>query len=144
MKRSHYAKSYKAASVNTASPGKLVLMLYDGALRFMNAAEEAFQIEDHCRRNEEVNNNLLRAQSILSELQGCLDMKVDGDFSQTMYRLYDFMQNRLQDANMKKIPAPIGEARRFLLDIRNAWEEMLSKQGDGAPTQPMTSLSQSV
>lgn len=143
MKRSQYAKSYKAASVNTASPGKLVLMLYDGALRFMTAAEEAFALEDLSKRNQEVNNNLIKAQNILTELQACLDMQVEGDFSQTMYRLYDYMQTQLQEANIRKTAEPIANAKRFLLDIRNAWSEMLGKQDQDSTTTSLTSLSQS-
>ena len=63
------AKSYKAQSVKTASPGKLVLMLFDGYLRFTSSAKNAWEEEDMIKKNEGINNNLIRAQNIVTELQ---------------------------------------------------------------------------
>ena len=69
MQYDKIAKSYKAQSVQTASPGKLVLMLFDGYLRFTTAAKNAFNEEDLTKKNEGINNNLIRAQNIVTELQ---------------------------------------------------------------------------
>ena len=79
MQYDKIAKSYKAQSVQTASPGKLVLMLFDGYLRFTAAARKSFEIEDFTKKNEGINNNLIRAQNIVTELQSSLDMSVPGD-----------------------------------------------------------------
>ena len=79
MQYDKIAKSYKAQSVQTASPGKLVLMLFDGYLRFTTAAKRAFDETDFTKRNEGVNNNLIRAQNIVTELQSSLDMSVPGE-----------------------------------------------------------------
>ena len=76
MQYDKIAKSYKAQSVQTASPGKLVLMLFDGYLRFTTAAKNAFNEEDLTKKNEGINNNLIRAQNIVTELQSSLDMSV--------------------------------------------------------------------
>ena len=76
MQYDKIAKSYKAQSVQTASPGKLVRMLFDGCLRFTTAAKRAFEEEEFTKRNEDVNNNLIRAQNIVTELQSSLDMSV--------------------------------------------------------------------
>ena len=65
-------------------------MLFDGALRFMTAAEIGFQEENFARRNEQIHNNILRAQAIITELQATLNMEVGGEFSENLYRLYDF------------------------------------------------------
>ena len=121
------AKSYKNSSVNTASPGQLVLMLYDGALKFLSLAEQGLSSTDPRIKNEVVNNNLIKAQNILAELQSSLDMKVPGDFSKTMFGLYDFMIRQLQQANIKKVAEPIETVSKMLKDIRDAWEEMLKK-----------------
>lgn len=121
------AKSYKSSSVHTANPGQLVLMLYDGALKFMSLAEQGMESSDPRVRNESMNNNLIKAQNILAELQSSLDMKVPGDFAKTMFGLYDFMIRQLQEANIKKTVGPIKTVQRMLKDIRDAWEEMLKK-----------------
>jgi flagellar secretion chaperone FliS len=122
-----FAKSYQSVAVKTASPGQLILMLFDGALRFMASAEAGFQIESFAKRNETVHNNLVRAQDILRELQRSLDMAADGDFSPRMYALYDYMLTQLQTANLKKDPKPIGVVSTLLGQIRDAWAQMLEK-----------------
>ena len=79
MQYDKIARSYKAQSVQTASPGKLVLMFFDGYLRFTTAARCSFEETDFTKRNEGVNNNLIRAQNIVTELQSSLDMSVPGE-----------------------------------------------------------------
>lgn len=128
MNPRNYAASYKAVSVETSSPGQLVLMLYDGALRFLGAARQGFASGSDRERNETVNNGCIRAQNILAELQACLDMKVEGDFAKTMYSLYDYMLTRLQEANLQKTEEPIVEVEGLLTQIRDAWAEMLQQQ----------------
>jgi flagellar protein FliS len=102
-------------------------MLFDGALRFLTRAEHGFQIDSLARRNEEIHNNIVRAQSILRELQAALDMEVDGDFPKQMYALYEFMISQLLEANVKKEVGPLKSVYPLLLDLRSAWEEMLRK-----------------
>ncbi|MFP6899576.1 MAG: flagellar export chaperone FliS [Opitutales bacterium] len=130
------ARSYKTQSIETASPGKLVLMLFDGALRFMDAAKKGFEEEDFTKRNEDVNNNLIRAQNIVMELQGSLDMSVKGDLPGTLYRLYDFVVYQLQQANLKKDSKPIAHAYKTISELREAWEEMLSQDQEGIAGEP--------
>ena len=127
MKNLQFAKSYQAIAVNTASPGNLVLMLFDGALRFISVALLGFQNEDIAKKNEDIHNNLLKTQRILRELQCSLDMKAGGEFSQRMYALYDFMIEELRKANMAKEPAPIQTVERLLGEIRDAWAQMLEQ-----------------
>jgi len=127
MQYDKVAKSYKAQSVQTASPGKLVLMLFDGCLRFTLAAKKAFDEEEFTKRNEDINNNLIRAQNIVTELQSSLDMSVPGDLPGTLFRLYDFVMHKLQQANLKKDPVPIAEAENIINELRDAWAEMLTQ-----------------
>ena len=125
------AKSYKTQSVQTASPGKLVLMLFDGYLRFTAAATNAFDEPDFAKRNEGINNNLIRAQNIVTELQSSLDMSVPGDLPGTLYRLYDYCLNNLQQANLKKDREPIEHSDKVINELREAWAEMLAQNPDG-------------
>ena len=132
------AKSYKAQSVSTASPGKLVLMLFDGCLRFTAAATSSFEEPDFAKKNEGINNNLIKAQNIVAELQSSLDMTVPGELPGTLYRLYDYVLNNLQQANLKKDLKPIEEAEKVINELRDAWAEMLTQNPESSQstTQP--------
>lgn len=124
-----YVKTYRANAVLTASPGQLVLMLYDGALKAMAIAQEAFsRPEDDTRRIEVINHQLLKAQSILLELQGGLNMEAGGEFAKTLYRLYDYHNRRLLEANVRKDPKIVAEVEGLVRSLRDAWAEMLTKQ----------------
>lgn len=131
--------SYQSVAVATASPGRLILMLFDGALRFLRTAEDGFQITELRERQETVHNNLLRAQNIISELQRCLNVREGGEFAVNMFRLYDFMNTRLMEANVRKEPGNIRVVARLLGEIRDAWEQMLNEQlAESAPAAGMT------
>ncbi len=100
-------------------------MLFDGALRFLTAAELGFNEENFARQNEQVHNNIQRTQAIITELQATLNMEKGGEFSENLYRLYDFMQEHLNQANREKNPAKIKTVFAFMQDIRDAWAQML-------------------
>ena len=137
MQYDKIAKSYKAQSVQTASPGKLVLMLFDGYLRFTTAAVNSFEVTDLTKKNEGINNNLIKAQNIVTELQSSLDMSVPGELPGTLYRLYDYVLHQLQQANLQKKPEPIAEADKVIAELREAWAEMLIQnptEGGSTPT----------
>lgn len=119
------AKNYRTAAVNSATPGQLVLMLFDGALRNLATALAGFEIEALTTRIEQINNHLLKAQAILRELQSSLDLKAGGKFAQTMWALYDFMLDNLRTANMKKDPEPIRVVEKLVGEVRGAWATML-------------------
>jgi flagellar protein FliS len=121
-----YARAYKAQSVLTASPGHLVLMLYDGALRFMSLAQDALQApEETPRRIEIINTNLIKTQNILIELQSCLNHEIGGEHAANLDRLYDYYIRRLFEANIKKDIAPLIEVEGLVRQLRDGWAEML-------------------
>jgi flagellar protein FliS len=122
-----YARAYKSVAVRTASPGHLVLMLFDGALRFVTAALQGFEIENVGQRFEQIHNNAIKTQNILRELQVSLDMKVGGEFSQRMHALYEYMLEQIIAANMKKDPEPLRIVEKLLTEIRDAWAQMLEQ-----------------
>jgi flagellar protein FliS len=124
---SKVAKSYKASAVQTASPGRLVLMLFDGYLRFTAAATKSWDEPDLIKKNEGINNNLIRAQNIVTELQSSLDLSVPGDLPGTLYRLYDYVLTNLQQANINKDVQKIIEADKVISELREAWSEMLTQ-----------------
>ncbi len=127
------AKNYRNAAVNSATPGQLVLMLFDGALRNLGTALAGFEIEAVGTRIEQINNHLLKAQAILRELQSSLDLKAGGEFAQTMWALYDFMLDHLRTANMKKDPDPIRVVEKLIGEVRGAWATMLWQNPSETP-----------
>ena len=124
-----YARTYRANAILTASPGQLVLMLFDAALNSLAIARKACDdAQADPRQYEVVNANLVKAQKIIAELQGTLNLEQGGEFARTMYRLYDYYDRRLFEANLRKQTAPIAEVERLLGEVRNAWSEMLRQQ----------------
>lgn len=125
MHHNHCASAYRRNNINTASPGRLILMLFDGALRFMNTALTGFEETNVIRKNEVIHNHLLKTQAILGELQASLDHSKDPEFAQRMSDLYDFMRDQLQAANVQKRPDPVHVVIELLGGIRDSWAEML-------------------
>ena len=114
-----YAK-YKENSVNTATKEELTLMLYDGCIKFMNLAK--IGIEE--KNIEKANDNLLKAQAIITELDITLNMDIE--ISKNMHSLYDFSLSRLVDANLKKDASLIDDAKSVIVDLRDAWKEAMN------------------
>ena len=132
MVASGYARTYRTNAILTASPGQLVLMLYDGALKAIALAREGFNAPaDDPRRIELINQQLLKAQAILVELQNGLNLDSGGEFARTMHRLYDYHNRRLLEANVRKQVEPVIEVERLVRELRDAWAQMLGQQ-DGA------------
>src|SRR3954469_307663 len=102
-------KSYQQVATQTAPPGQLVLMLYEGAIRFLERALGGFKLEDPAEYNETISNNILRAQDIIFELNVTLNMAEGGELAETLRRLYDYMGRKLMEGNLKKDEAPIRE-----------------------------------
>jgi len=122
-------KSYRQIATQTAPPGQLVLMLYDGALRFLDLALTGFACTDPGERNLTINNNLQRTLDIIRELNCCLDTNAGGELALTLRDLYDYLERRLLESNFKKKRAGVDEVINHLRELRNAWATMLANQG---------------
>jgi flagellar protein FliS len=127
-------QSYRQVATRTASPGQLVLMLYEGAIRFLERAQAGFQLEDPVEYHTTINNNLLRAQDIIRELDSSLNVAEGGELALQLHRLYDYFDRVLLEANLRKNPAGIGEVVERITVLRDAWATMLTKQGDSTDT----------
>ncbi|NCB37719.1 MAG: flagellar export chaperone FliS [Erysipelotrichia bacterium] len=110
--------AYRKTQVETASPEALILMLYDGALRFMNQAEIAFEEKNL----EQISNLLLRVQAIFAELMTALDKEQGGEIAVNLERLYVFFLEKLGEANVKKDIKPMLEIKPLIQNLRNTWE----------------------
>jgi flagellar protein FliS len=129
MNAAYSFRSYKIIAAQTAPPGQLVVMLHDGAIRFLERALAGFQHDDPKEFNETTNNNVLRAQEIISELDGSLDLAQGGELAATLRRLYNFMDNQLTHSNASKSPEGIRDALQRLSTLRDAWRGMLAQRG---------------
>jgi flagellar protein FliS len=126
-------QSYRKVATQTATPGHLVLMLYEGAIGFLEKSLTGFNYTDPLEFNLTINNNVIRAQAIIHEMNARLDMANGGEIAQNFRRLYDYLHRRLQEANLKKSRAPIEEVLMRLRELRDSWAEML-RQGRGVPS----------
>jgi flagellar protein FliS len=126
-------QSYRQVATQTASPGQLVLMLYEGAIRFLERARQGFAADDPLEFNQTINNNVLRAQAIINELDFALDLQHGGELAATLSRLYSYLDRRLHEANQHKNEAGIVEVVRRLTILRDAWAEMLQQQNAAQP-----------
>lgn len=131
-------QSYRRVATNTASPGQLVLMLYEGAIRFLEQAQAGFQLEDPVEFNTTINTNILRAQDIIRELDFSLDVEKGGELANQLRRLYDYFDRLLLESNLRKDPAGIKEVVSRITVLKDAWAQMLTQRGDSTNTQQFT------
>src|SRR5262249_14161918 len=109
--------SYRQNDIQARSPLELVVMLYDGALRFTSDARDAIVRRDIRSRQQ----HLSRAMAIVSELQSTLDMETGGEVAEHLDKLYGFVRDRLIDASVNQDLQPLDEARRVLTTLREGW-----------------------
>lgn len=121
---------YTTVDVETASQGKLVIMLFNGAIK---RAEEAKR-QLGKGKNEAVHNNLIRAQEIIAELRSSLDMK-HGEVARNLDRLYEYFQHLLITANIKKTEAPIDECVQLMSNMRDTWQEAFRQASEQQPAE---------
>lgn len=129
-----YLKQYQQTQVQTASPEKLLIMLYDGAIQFLNKARMAMQNKDI----EGTHNNILGAQRIISEFMNTLDLKLGGEVAQNLYNLYEYLHYRLVQANIKKDIEMVDEVLVHLKDLKQTWEQAIiiaAREKDQQPQQ---------
>ena len=116
-----YVKQYQKASIETASREQILIMLYDGAIQFLNKAKVAMQNKNI----EEQNKNLVSAQNIIQEFINSLDHEVAPQLAQNLQSLYEYFIRRLVFANMKKKIEPVDEVLRYLKSLKATWEKAI-------------------
>lgn len=116
--------SYRQAEIQSRTPLELVVMLYDGALRFMAEAREAMLRREVRARAEAISRTL----AIVSELQSTLDMTAGGEVAAELDRLYSFVRDRLLDASFTQEVAPLDEATKVLRTLREGWSTISASE----------------
>lgn len=115
---------YLKNQIETSSPEQILILLYDGAIKFLNQAKIGIQNKDI----ELTHNNLIKAQNIISELRDTLDMEIGGELANNLYSLYNYFNRRLVQANIKKEIEPLDEVLEHLKGLRDTWKQAIIKK----------------
>ena len=118
-----YLKQYQQTQINTTPKEQILLMLYDGAVRFLKQAKEVFAEKNI----EKIHNNIIKVQNILIEFETSLDMENGGDFAKNLFGLYEFMSQQLSIANIKKKEESLDIVLKHMTELRDTWREAVKK-----------------
>ena len=116
-------REYKRTQVTTVDKGRLIVLLYDGAIKFIHQAKECAStgdIEGKC-------NNINRSLDIISELNNSLNMSEGGDVAANLRRLYLFMSEHLIKGKIKKENQYLDDVLRMLNTLNEAWNQVVSQ-----------------
>lgn len=118
MMKNPYSQ-YKKNSVMTATPEELVLMLYNGALKFLKQA--TIYIEE--KNIEKAHYSIIKVQDILVEFMSTVDRQ--NEIGKDLYALYEYMNHRLKEANLRKDIKILEEVHGMIKEIRDTWEQAI-------------------
>ena len=123
------AEQYRRQQILNAPAEQLTLMLYNGCLKFIDDGKAALEVKNY----EEANNQLQKAQRIISEFR--LTLNMDYEISHQLFPLYNYIYDRLVEGNIKSDLGQIAEARGIVSELRDAWLEAMKRarfeKGDG-------------
>jgi flagellar protein FliS len=119
------AEAYRRVNAETRSPMELVVMLYDGAIRFVGEARDAADRNDIVTRTRSVS----RALAIVTELQNTLRLDEGGEVARELDRLYTYITTRLLDSNVKRDRKALDEVHRLLSTVREGWAQVGAPAG---------------
>ncbi len=128
-------QAYKKNKYETASPHKLISLLYAACLQNGNRAKQALLDGN----KKDAHAAILKMQDIIYELTASLNEEQGGEISRNLKNLYLYMIDRLVEANMKKEAAPITEVMELLEPIKSAWEQ-IGKESHAGLTTNATSI----
>jgi len=113
-------EAYRDAAITTQSKGRLIVLLYEGAIKFMKLAIQELEAK---QINYEAKDRYIgRAQDIINELNAVLDTDAGGEIAANLRALYCFMNNRLSQANIKCDPQMIREVITMMEELNQGWK----------------------
>jgi len=130
------SNTYQEIAVQTSSPTKLVVMLYEGAIRFLGQSVTAIKSKDIDTKRQSID----RAMAVIQHLQSTLDRDRGGDVAAELDRLYIYITSKVLEGSTKLQTAPLEEAIKLLNVLRSGWEEIVKKEQENAV--PTTLLAQ--
>lgn len=127
---------YRETSVKTASPGKLIIMLYEGAIKQLTMASEYINDDGKILPNniEALSKCITKAQEIITELMVSLDMDKGGDIAKNLMSLYVYFNDELLRANISKEKSKILEVKKMMSDLLSAWNVVVETEVPTANT----------
>lgn len=117
-----YLKQYQKNQIETATPEQVLILLYDGAILYLNKAKVAIEQQNI----EQWNNNLLGCERIILEFMDTLDMENGGDLAKNLYKLYEYFYNTLVSANLNKNTNQVDEILKHLKSMRETWQKAIA------------------
>ena len=121
---SNYQNAYKKASVNTLDQNKLIIMIYDGAIKNANFSVQYMESGEI----EKVHDSLIKTKNIVTELLATLNMEQGGEIAKNLKSLYSYMFSQLIEANMEKKSEPVLTVIDLLKELRGAWVQIKEKK----------------
>ena len=111
-------QAYQDSAVTTQSKGRLVVMLYDGAIKFSKLAIKEIEANNPEAKGKYID----KAKDIINELNAVLDMDAGGEIAVNLRKLYCFMNSRLSQANIERDPQMIREVITLLEELNQSWK----------------------
>ena len=118
-------KAYRETQIKTAGQGKLIIMLYDEAIRQIDIATRS--MGESSPHYDTINSALLKAQDLITELMVSLDFERGGEIAQGLFSLYMFFNQQLIEANIKKEKKPLEQIRQMLAELRITWVQISAR-----------------
>lgn len=122
MSYTRHLQTYKENQIQTADPGTVLLMLYDGAIDFVKRAKASVAKGDAAEKGQFI----LKAHDIIAEFLTALDFEVGGDMARDLERLYVYMLDQLTIANLNNDPKPLDEVISLLSTLKEGWQEAVA------------------
>jgi flagellar protein FliS len=127
---------YRSNQVQTASPARVIVQFYDGAIRFIKLGSQGIGAKQYAKKGE----HLSRAHAIVSELRANLDPSKAPELCEELDRLYVYVLECITEANMKMDAKPLAGALKVLELLRSAWVQIADEPTGvrtlAAPTTP--------
>lgn len=119
-----YIKQYQTSNITTATPEKLMIMLFDGAIQFLQKAKVAIAEKQYLERSQNIDG----ARKILRELMRTIDLDNGNDVSKRLFRLYNTMATKLMKANIQKNADMVQEVIDDFVNIRWGFQKAIEIQ----------------
>ena len=116
-----YLKQYKQNQIETATPEQILILLYDGAIQYLNHAKIALEEDD----NEQFQSNMFGCERIIIEFMNTLKLDEGGHFAATLYRLYEYLNKTLITATIIRDVEKIDEVLKHLMNLRETWQKAI-------------------
>jgi len=127
--------AYQKTNINTATRGRLIVLLYEGAEKQLSQAVSLFEPDGKilAKNIEQFGNCLQKAEAIISELEVSLDMEKGGEIAKNLMALYLYFNEELMAANISKDKGKIESVLKMLKDLTESWRQIAATTANAAP-----------